>query len=132
MKAIAICLILVGIIWALWVALIYLVMSGMAEPISVAYTSIYYAALLIGPILLIAGPILVLNRSNAKLGVVLTLISCAILTISVGHETILGLHVEPLQAKPPYLLFGVMIMVTLLSDIGAIWLCRLVASNATL
>jgi hypothetical protein len=119
---------LVGIVWALWVGLMYLVMSGMAEPISVSYASLYYTAMLVGPVILVVGPVLVLNQSQPKLGAVLAIIGCVILTISVAHETISGFHVQPLQAKPPYLLFTFMVVVTLFADASAFRLYQLVSS----
>jgi hypothetical protein len=131
MKALSICLLVVGVIWALWVALIYLVMSGISQPISVGYTSLYYTAMLIGPILLIAGSILALGGSHQRLGSMFAIVGCAILTVLVGRETILSFHVEPLQAKPPYVLFAVMILLTVLADIGAFRLYQLVSSAKT-
>jgi hypothetical protein len=116
MKVSAIYLLTVGVLWVLGIALIFLAMSSIAEPVSLLYTSVYYAALLIGPALLIIGAIAVLRRSRPKLGFILVALGCIILTGTVAHQTILGLHVEPLQAKPPYRLFVILIIVTLLTD----------------
>jgi hypothetical protein len=94
-------------------------MSGIAEPISLFYTSSYYLALLLGPAMLIIGSVLILRRSREKVGAILAAGGCLILTVTVAHESILGLYVGPLQARPPYLVFIVMIIVTVLADAAA-------------
>ena len=63
--------------------------------------------------------VLILRRSHQKVGVILAAIGCLILTVTVARESILGLHVGPLQARPPYLVFIVMIIVTVLADAAA-------------
>jgi hypothetical protein len=119
MKAPAIYLLTVGFFWTLAVALVVVTMSGIAEPISLFYTSSYYLASLLGPAMLIIGSVLILRRSHQKVGVILAAIGCLILTVTVARESILGLHVGPLQARPPYLVFIVMIIVTVLADAAA-------------
>src|SRR6516164_10033266 len=128
MKPLSICFMLVGIIWALGVAWIFLNMSTIAEPVSFTYTSIYYAAMLIGPLLLIAGSILVLNGPPAKVGAILVATGSVVLTLYVGYGISGLFHAEPFQAKPPYLVLGIMVGVTILVDIGAFRLCQLVSS----
>jgi hypothetical protein len=125
-KVLSICLILVGFVWALGVGWMFLVLSGIAEPISFVTTSLYYMKLLVGPMLLIVGPILVLNGSQAKLGAVLTMIGCAILTVLVGYNTIGDFHTPLLQAKPPYIFDACVAILTLAVDFAAFRLSQLV------
>jgi hypothetical protein len=101
-------------------------MGSIAEPISITTTSFYYARLLVGPVLMIIGGVFVTIGSRPKLGISLIVVACIILTAFVTREAILGLHVRPLEAKPPYAIFGTIITITLLADIAAVWLCRLV------
>jgi hypothetical protein len=80
MRALSICLMLVGAAWALGVGFMFLVLSGIAEPISFLVTGGYFAGQLIGPFMLIAGPILVQKGKHAKAGAVLVLMGCAVLS----------------------------------------------------
>ncbi|MDP9053374.1 MAG: hypothetical protein M3N93_03605 [Acidobacteriota bacterium] len=86
---------------------------------------LYFGGMLIGPLVLIVGSALVLNGMYAKPGALLALSGCAVLTIFVGYQSLQALHVEPLQVKPPYLLYAVAVVVALLSDVGAFRLYRL-------
>lgn len=127
MKTLPIFLMIVGILWALAVGAMFLLMGGISEPVSVGYTSLYYAAQLIGPILLIAGSILVLNGTHVKAGALLTTIGCAVLTLLVIYMITGLFHLEPLQAKPPYVFYACLAVVTLLSDLAAFRLFQLVS-----
>jgi hypothetical protein len=119
MKAPAIYLLTVGFFWTLAIALVFVTMSGITEPISLFYTSSYYLALLLGPAMLIIGSVLILRGTHQKFGTIQAAAGCLILTVTVAHESILGLHLRPLQARPPYLVFIVMIIVTVLADAAA-------------
>ncbi len=56
LRILSICLMLVGVVWALLVILAFLAMAGIAEPISFLVTGSYFAGQLAGPFLLIVGP----------------------------------------------------------------------------
>src|SRR5437016_2572280 len=92
--SLAICLLVAGIIWTLVVAWIYITLSGIAEPISMMRIVLYYGGMLLGPLALILGPILVLRRSYGKLGAILAILGCAVLTIFVFYQTAQAMHVE--------------------------------------
>ena len=127
MKALCIVLILVGVYWLLDLAWTYLVMSGISTP-AVPAVFLYYGTRSIGPILLIVGPILVLNQAHKKLGVLLTAIGCTIITVLIGSSIVEFLHVEPLQRKPDfgdYTRNAFLALVVLLSDWAAFRLYQL-------
>ncbi len=127
MRRLSICLLALGIIWAFVVGLIYLTLSSLAEPISAIRVLLYFGALLLGPLLLIVGPIFVLSESNLRLGAGMSGLGCFILTVLVVYESIEALHTEPLQAPPPYSVYGAVLLLTLLADVGAIQLYRVVS-----
>ncbi|MCU1335806.1 MAG: hypothetical protein JWO19_1387 [Bryobacterales bacterium] len=129
MRGLSISLLVAGIIWTLVVAWIYLTLSGIAEPISVMRVVLYYGGLLLGPLALILGPILVLNGTYAKPGAILAILGCAVLTVFVFYQTAQAMHVEPLQVKPPYALYAVVVILVILADAAAVKLYRLSAVN---
>jgi hypothetical protein len=131
MKTISICLLLVGIVWALAVGWIYLSLSTIAEPTSVAQVIAYYAGLLAGPLILIVGPALVLNGTYAKPGAALAMIGCVVLTIFVVYQSLQAFHVEPLQVQPPYALYAIVVVLTLLSDVAAVCLYQRVSKGGS-
>jgi hypothetical protein len=128
MRSLSICLMLEGVLWALVVGWTYLSLSGISEPVSATKTTLYFAALLIVPLVLIVGPVLVLKGAYVKLGAILAVVGCAVLTIFVVYQSIQALHVEPLEVKPPYALYVIAVIVTLLSDVGALRLYQLASS----
>ncbi len=129
MRGLSICLLVAGAIWALVVAWLYLTLSGIAEPISMGYVVVYYGGLLLGPLALILGPILVLNGTYAKLGAILAILACAVMTLFVFYQTAQAMHVEPLQVKPPYALYAAVVILVILADAAAVKLYRLSAVN---
>jgi hypothetical protein len=128
MKLSAVYLLIIGVVWALAIGLMFLAMSSIAEPVGLLYTSTYYAALLVGPALLIIGSLLILRRSREKIAFILSAIGCLILTVTIARESILGLQVEPLQAKPPYVLFAILISATVAADLAAWRIYRRIVS----
>lgn len=132
MRALSVYFILLGIVWAAVTLWIHLTMTGIAEPISRASVFLYFTAMLVGPVLLIAGAVVVLSGRHGKLGAIMTLLGCAILTAYVAYGATGFFHSEPLEPKKPYDVFSVLIAITLLSDIAAFWLYRLVSSAAVL
>jgi thiamine transporter ThiT len=128
MKVLSAFLIVVAIAWALAGMWFNLVMSGIAEPVCRACA---VAGLLFGPLLLIVGAAFALVGWHAKLGAIMALVACGILTLFVAYGTGGPLHVEPLQAKrdiSDYMIFAVMMAVALLADAGALRLLHLAFS----
>jgi hypothetical protein len=127
MKSLCICLLLVGVLWALFVVWMYLALSGIAEPISVTRVVLYFGVLLLGPLILLVGPILVLTGRHPKTGAILAVVGCVILTITVGYQVPSVLHDlrDPLIMRPPWGLYAVAIILTLLADAGAVQVYRL-------
>jgi hypothetical protein len=130
MKVLSIGFLLVGIVWSLALLWTYMVMSGISTPVSFTALASYYGPMLIGPMLLIVGAILVLTGFHPKMGSILTIIGCTILTILVGYSTAQDLHPEPLQMRPSYGIDLFLIIVALLSDWAAFRLCQLAFSRA--
>lgn len=125
MKSLSIYLLAVGVLWALTVVWIWLALSGIAAP---EFAAGVLFGLVTGPVFLIVGPIFTLSAWYPRVGTVLTLVGCAILTIYVAYDTASLFHVEPLQPRPHYFRHLFIWVVTLLSDLAAIQLCRLVFS----
>ena len=86
----------------------------------------YFGGLLVGPLVLIAGSILVLAGRRVKPGSILVIIGCAILTITVGCQIPSMLHdlADPLIVRPPIGLCVGTLVVTLLADAGAVQIFR--------
>jgi hypothetical protein len=121
MKALAISLILVGIIWAMLMVWMYLI-SGI----------IAFLGFALAPVMVIVGSLIVLGGNHAKLGAIVALVGCAIVSLYIGYGITGLFHVEPLQAPPPYLLYAALGAVTLFADFAAICLYRLVSSAGIL
>src|ERR1700730_1713979 len=129
MKIPCVALILIGVGWILALIWECLVLSGIASPVSVSSVLWYYGTRSLGPILLIVGSTLILRRMSSRIGVILTTIGCAILTISVAGILLSFLHVEPLERKPDYIdftLYGFLALIVLAADSAVLRLCRLV------
>jgi hypothetical protein len=125
-KALALCLFIVGVIWAVVAAWINLVMSAISTPI-VSYwllLIIYFTP----PLILILGSTFVMIRWHSRLGTFLILAACAWLTWSIAPDYIDLLHPKPpLQAPRPYLFLGIIAAVVLAADAAAVVLFRRVA-----
>jgi len=132
-KALALWLLIVGVIWAFVAAWINLVMSGISTPI-VSYwllLVIYFSA----PFILILGATLVMARWHSRIGTFLILAACAWLTWMIAPDYLDLLHPKPpLQAPRPYLFLGVIAVFVLAADAAAVILFRRVArpSNQTM
>jgi hypothetical protein len=129
-SSISIFLLVVGLLWAAVVSWLFVAFGGAAE-LTFAYLSkslLFFSWLFIGPLLLIVGAILLLG-THQRTGSILSLIACAILTLIVGYQTIASVHNlgDPLIAMSYsyYVLNAVAVMLTLLSDAGAVKLYRL-------
>ena len=136
-SSISIFLLVVGLVWAA-VVFWFFVMAGGGGQLNLAYISkmlLFFSWLFIGPLLLIVGSVLLLG-THQRAGSVLSLIACIILTLMVGYQTISSVHDlgDPLIAKfyCYYALEVIAVVLTLLSDAGAIKLYRLtVIANRT-
>jgi hypothetical protein len=127
MKSLSIGLLLLGVFWALLVVWMFLALMGITDPISVTRVVLYFVVLLLGPLLLIAGRILVLSGRHPKAGAILAVVGCIILTITVAYQVPSVLHDlhDPLVMKSPWWLYAVPIILTLLADTGAVQVYRL-------
>jgi hypothetical protein len=125
MRLLSIYLILEGIIWALIVAWIFLSLTNIAD-LNSSKTELVYVFVLACPLLLIVGPVLILLETWPKPGVVLTMLGCLTVTALVLYQVIQGAHREPLQVKPPYVVYGLAIGAVLLGDLVALRLCQIV------
>jgi hypothetical protein len=85
MKILSISLILAGTVWALLALSVPLIMGGIAAPTSLGALVGFLFALFIGPLLLITGPILAMTRWHSKLGAVITIAGCAVITAHVAY-----------------------------------------------
>jgi hypothetical protein len=129
MKIPCVALILIGLGWILALIWEYLVLSGIASPPSLPAVLWYYGTRSVGPILLIVGATLILRQMSSKIGVILTTIGSAILTVSVAEILLSFLHVEPLERKPDYIdftLYGFLGLIALAADGAVLRLYRLV------
>jgi hypothetical protein len=124
--SISIFLLVVGLLWAA-IVLWFLVATG-SMVADLRGTLLSYSWLFIGPLLLIAGAILSLGPHH-RAGSISLLIGCAVLTVTVGYQSISMLKgfADPLIAKSYGLdvLFAIAALVALLADAGAVQLYRL-------
>ncbi len=117
-------LVFAGILWLSVLVFMFLVLGGIADPISAAYTWFYSMVMFAGPLLLIAGSVVVLKTHQPTLGALFALVASCILTGLVVHDSIGLFHVDALQAPPPYGIYAGMGAITLLTDVAAITLYR--------
>jgi hypothetical protein len=129
-SSISIFLLVVGLLWAAGVSWFFVMAGGIGQ-LTFAYISkmlLFFSWLFIGPLLLIVGAILLLG-ARQRTGSILSLIACAILTLMVGYQTIASVHDlgDPLIARfySYYALNAIAVVLTLLSDAGAVQLYRL-------
>jgi xanthosine utilization system XapX-like protein len=68
-----------------------------------------------------------LMRIRQKAGSILTLVGCTILTVMVGYQILSALRdiADPLIMKPPYGVYAIAVVLTLLADAGAVQLYRM-------
>jgi hypothetical protein len=129
MKGPAIVLLLVGCSWAILTVWLFLAISAISEPASVGAVIFYYGGMLLGPAALISGSCLLLRGMSLRLGVTLTVLGCVILTGFVLYQSMVGLRPKPLEMKPSYILYAVLLTVMLVSDLAAYKIYRLVVSH---
>jgi hypothetical protein len=135
-SSISIFLLAVGLLWGLIVLGFAALLAGFfgnAPPwifVVIGKLLLWFSWLLVGPILLIAGTILMLMGTSQRVGSILSLVGCLILTAMVGYQSLLTLHdlADPLIARPhlgEYLIYVVVVVLTFLADAGAAQLYRL-------
>jgi hypothetical protein len=128
MKGPAIYLVGVGSLWALVVVWIFLALSGIAEPVSIAAVFLYFGCLLIGPLVLVVGSVFVLTGKSARNGALLSGLGCVILTGFVLYQVWSVVQPpQPLEFRPfsIYVIVGVFLVVAVVSDFVAYRLYRL-------
>jgi hypothetical protein len=132
---ISIFLLMVGLLWAAVVTWFF-VMVGGAEGLTSAYlpkTLLWFSWLFVGPLVLIAGAVLSRMANPRKVGWILSLVGRVILTAMVGYQVLWAVHdaADPLIAKPPYSLYTIAVVLTLLADAGAVRLYQLASPAVT-
>jgi hypothetical protein len=117
-------LLIIGCVWAIFVLWMFLTLAAIAEFGWTLSGILYWAGMLIGPVVLIVGSALVLRRGNRASGVILVAIGCLILTSFALYNSVVGMQQKPLQAPPPYSFYAVMFIVMLLADIAGFRVVR--------
>lgn len=113
-------LLVVGCLWALFIAWMFLTIAGIADaPESWAKPAIWLGGMLAGPFVLIIGAVLLLRGTSLRAGAILVALGCIILTSLTLYSSIVGMQQSPPQAPPPYLFYIVLLLLMLLSDVAA-------------
>jgi hypothetical protein len=123
----------VGLLWGLTVSGFVALLAGFFgnappwDPMVIGKLLLWFSWLFVGPLLLVAGAVLMLMATRQRLGSILSVIGCAVLTVMVGYQTLSMLHdvANPLIMKPPYAAYVIAVILTLLADTGAVRLYRL-------
>jgi hypothetical protein len=126
-SSISIFLFVVGLCWAAIVLWFFVAIGGAAE-LTFAYlgkTLLWYSWMFISPLLLIAGSVLI-QRTQQRMGAILSLVGCAVLTVMVGYQCFWMIRdlADPLIMKPPYGLWTLGVVLTVLADAAAIHFYR--------
>jgi hypothetical protein len=125
MRLIAVLMLIVGGIWILCIGWAFMTLSGMSVPVSTGRIILDYGGMLAVPAAMIVGSILILRGVLLRTGAILIGAACLILTGLVAYECAIDLHPQPLQMRPPYLLYAVVMVLVLLVDLAAWKLYRL-------
>jgi hypothetical protein len=129
MKLIAISMLVVGGMWILCIACAFLALSGLSVPVSTGRVIVGYSLMLAVPAAMIVGSVLILRGLRLRLGAILIGAACLILTALVAYECAIDLHPQPLQVRPPYLLYAAVMLLVLLVDLATWRLYRLAGSS---
>lgn len=129
MKLIAISMLIVGGIWILCIAWAFLALSGMSVPVSTGRVILDYGLMSAVPTAMIVGSVLILRGLRQRLGAILIGAACLILTVLLAYEFAIDLHPQPLQMRPPYLLYAAVMLLVLLVDLAAWKLYQLAGSS---
>src|SRR5882724_5332145 len=122
-------LLVTGLLWTAVVLWFCFAVGGIGylTPSYLPKALLWFSWLFVGPLLLITGAILALIGTHQRVGAILSLVGCVILTGTVGFLTLSVLHdaADPLIVKPPCGEVAVAIILTLLADAAAVQLYRL-------
>ncbi len=118
-------MLLVGCVWALAIAWAYISLSDLTVPVSTRVVIFEYGAMLIPPAAMIVGSILILTGAAFKLSAILIGLACLVLTGIMVWQLAPSLHPAPLQVRPPYLLYVVLMALVLIADFAAFRLYQL-------
>lgn len=133
MKVLSLGFILVAVVWGLFVYWIDLTMTGITERMPLSEwsiaTLINTALELLIPILLICGSTLILSGLQRKLGSLLTLLGCIILTVVIANIVKDVFRMSWSDAKAYLPVVAVLIVIAVLCDLGAIRLHQIVSTT---
>ena len=132
MKAIlAVFELVVGLMFGLATFVFFTSLAGMSEFEATIQGILYWVALGLGPLLLLAGPVLALLRSTEKLGGTLTVIGAAILTCWAAYLLAVVPRAQPNKTLETRLLIIALAVfaVALVSDVAAYRMWRLVRAG---
>ena len=124
-RFLSIIMLLIGVVWALVVGWAFVTLSGISVPVSTGTVVLEYGLALVGPVCLVLGPILVMTGNRPHLGAILCFLSCLVLTGIECYQFSYSLHPSPLEMRPPYLLYAILIVLVLAADVGAFRLYQL-------
>jgi hypothetical protein len=134
-RSISIFLLVVGLLWGLIVTGLFALSSGFFgnnpphSPVLIGRALLSIGWMFVGPLLMVAGSILVLRDAQSIVGALSTLAGCLALTITMGYQIVQMLHntSDPLVGKSYGLdaMYIIAVIVTLLADAGAVQVYRL-------
>jgi len=113
-------MILVGFLWIGAVAWIYLSMSALSVPVSIQVVAIAYGGMLIPPIAVVVGSCLILRGIAMRKSAIVIGVACMLLTGILIYQLAPVVRPDPLQARAPYLFYGLLMLFVLLIDLGAV------------
>ena len=123
-------MVVLGVVWTLCVAWAFLTLSRISTPVSTGLVTAEYGGTLLPAVALVIGGILVLKGNAATAGAGLIGVACLVLTCIVGYQCYLGVTPQPLQARPSYSFYALLMVGILLIDAAAFRLYQ-VASSST-
>ena len=128
-SSISIFLLVVGLLWAAVVSWLFVMLGGVSDLAFIGKALLWYSWMFVGPLLLMSGAVSTLRGTHQKVGSIVSLVACCILTLVVGYQTVEMLRdlADPLIARPPYGFYAIAMSSTLLADVGAVHLYRLVS-----
>ncbi len=87
-KLIGLVLFVLGLLWALGMAWVHIVMTGITEPVLPLPLHLFLG--FIGPALLIVGSLLVIAVWHIRIGIAFCTIACVLLTWWIGPDSVLS------------------------------------------
>jgi hypothetical protein len=129
-------LVAVGLLWAAVMSWFFVMIGGLSvlsDLASIGKALLWYSWMFVGPLLLISGAALMLIGTRSKVGSIVSLVGCVILTLMVGYQTVEMLRdlADPLIARPPYGLYTIAALLTFVTDVGAVHLYGLASRPVT-